>query len=164
MKASIVMLILCRNEADIICENLSYHLRHGVDAFVIMDNGSIDGTRDLVAEFEKLGVATIVDQPMHIKAQGKWMTELAGIALDKYQPDWIIASDVDEFWIPDNGNILTTMQQNALGNKHGWCTVQRFNMLLSQKQLKNAGRFWQINLCAHHPFSYPPEYIGISKP
>jgi FkbM family methyltransferase len=164
MKASVVMLILCRDEADIIRENLSYHLHHGVDAFVIMDNGSIDGTRDLLVEFEKLGVTTIVDQPMHIKAQGQWMTELAGMARDKYQPDWVIANDADEFWIADNGNIRTTLMHSAEGKQVGWCTVPRFNMLLSRKLLNKSGKFWQITLCAHNPYSYPSEYIGIDKP
>jgi FkbM family methyltransferase len=165
MKSSVVMVILCRDESDIIRESLAYHLHHGVEAFVVMDNDSTDGTRDILAEFEKLGVATIVEQPMHTKAQGKWMTELARLALDKYQPDWVLASDADEFWVSEEGNIATTLSQNSGGPDVGWHTVERFNMLLSRKQLKDpTGKFWQTSICVEKAFPFPMEYMGVDKP
>ena len=37
-------LMMVRNEADLVRANLAFHLASGVDAFLIVDNGSSDGT------------------------------------------------------------------------------------------------------------------------
>ena len=42
------MNLLIKNEADIIAENIHVHSALGVDSFVVMDNGSTDGTVDII--------------------------------------------------------------------------------------------------------------------
>jgi hypothetical protein len=42
----IIMTILVKDEIDIIERNIKVHSKLGVDAFVVMDNNSTDGTRE----------------------------------------------------------------------------------------------------------------------
>lgn len=101
----IVMTILVRNEEDIIGENLEYHLNKGVDHFIITDHYSIDGTMDILREYEKKGVAEVRVEQSNEHHQAQWVTEMARQALSKYDASWIINNDADEFWIPQKGNL-----------------------------------------------------------
>ncbi|MDJ0933171.1 MAG: glycosyltransferase family 2 protein [Breoghania sp.] len=65
------MNLLIRDEADVIRENLEFHFERGVDHVIVTDNGSEDRTRDVPAEFERMGVATIIGEPEQNYAQGK---------------------------------------------------------------------------------------------
>ncbi len=47
----LAMTLMVRDEADIIGAMLDHHLRQGVDIFIVTDNGSIDGTREIIEEF-----------------------------------------------------------------------------------------------------------------
>ena len=42
------MTLIVRNEADIIEDNLRYHRAQGVDFFIALDNGSTDGTLEIL--------------------------------------------------------------------------------------------------------------------
>jgi hypothetical protein len=42
------MTLLVKNEIDIIEDNIRFHAKQGVDCFAVMDNGSNDGTRELL--------------------------------------------------------------------------------------------------------------------
>jgi glycosyltransferase involved in cell wall biosynthesis len=53
----LVMTILVKNEADIIEDNIRFHAAQGVDAFLVMDNDSSDGTSDIL---QKLGADLII--------------------------------------------------------------------------------------------------------
>ena len=50
------MTLLVRNEEDIIRENIEFHLSQGVSYFIATDNRSIDGTADILREYEAKGV------------------------------------------------------------------------------------------------------------
>lgn len=101
----LVMSLLVRNESDVVRDNITFHLAHGVDHVVATDNGSDDGTRDILAEFERMGVATIIDEPAQICAQATWVTRMALLARDELQADWILNNDADEFWVAPSGNL-----------------------------------------------------------
>jgi glycosyltransferase involved in cell wall biosynthesis len=92
----ILATILARNEEDIIGYNITHHIREGVDAFIITDNGSTDKTKEIASSFQQ--VKLIIDEPEYNHNQTKWVTRMARIAYD-YNPDWIIHLDCDEFWI-----------------------------------------------------------------
>ena len=101
----IVMTILVRNEEDVIGENLEYHLNNGVDHFIITDHHSTDGTRDILREYERRGVAEVRVENSIEHHQAQWVTEMARKAHEKYDATWVINNDADEFWIPQKGNL-----------------------------------------------------------
>ena len=47
----LAMTLLVRDEADIIEANLRYHRAQGVDFFVVGDNGSEDGTLEILERY-----------------------------------------------------------------------------------------------------------------
>ncbi len=121
---TLVMTILVKNESDIIEANIRTHSNLGVDAFMIMDNNSTDGTREILSKLSKEFDITIIDEKGYYQ-QKKFMTKLAFLVKKKYKPDWIINSDADEFWIPiDNRNL-----KEHLKFKGGVVRVDRFNIL-----------------------------------
>jgi len=98
------MTLLVRDEIDIIRENIEFHLNHGVDFVIITDNGSIDGTRDAIAEYERMGIAHIIDDPIQDCSQHRPVTRMAHLARDRYKADWVLSNDADEFWYPVSRN------------------------------------------------------------
>jgi len=120
----LVMTILVKNESDIIEANIKTHSKLGVDAFVIMDNNSTDGTREILEKLKDDYDLIILDEKSHYQ-QKKFMTKLAFIAKEKYKASWVINNDADEFWIPEN----TIRLKEYLAFKGGVCWVYRNNML-----------------------------------
>jgi len=119
----LTMTILIKNEIDIIEKNIRYHAKKGVDSFVIMDNNSTDGSRELLDELKKEFEITIIDEK-GVYNQAKWMTKLSNIAKEKYNPKWLIPNDADEFWYSEKS------LKEVLPNKGAVLTVDRFNFLL----------------------------------
>jgi len=52
----LVMTLLVRDEEDIIGENIEFHIRQGVDFFLVMDNNSIDNTKNILKKYEESGI------------------------------------------------------------------------------------------------------------
>lgn len=146
----LVMTILCRNEVDIIEANIRLHALLGVDAFVVMDNGSTDGTREVLAELENSFDLTVIDQPSQTYQQAKWMLQLAHVARKQKGAHWVISNDADEFWIPQDGGAL----KSKLRVHDSVVTVPRSNMLLTEDALKNAYTFQQACYCVNYPICY----------
>jgi Glycosyl transferase family 2 len=101
----IAMLMVVRDEIDIIEQNIDFHRRLGIEHFVVTDNGSVDGTRDVLAEFiRRLGKSIVViddAEPGH--HQSVRVNRMIQIAKKRFRPRWIISSDADEFWYPASG-------------------------------------------------------------
>ena len=94
----IVMTLLCRDEEDIVGYNIAYHLAQGVDFIVAMDNGSADRTPAMLERFAKLGKLHLIHEPRHIHDQSTWVTGMARMAATRFDADWVINNDADEFW------------------------------------------------------------------
>ncbi len=93
----VVGLYLVRNEADVIETNLRHHFASVIDEAIVLDNGSTDGTLELVAELAE-------DLPIQLASevgavyQSDRMTRLARLATLE-GADWVLPIDADEFWV-----------------------------------------------------------------
>ena len=145
----LVMSILCRNEIDIIEANIKTHATLGVDAFVVMDNGSTDGTREKLEELGQQYDLHVIDQPSQTYQQAKWMKELAVYARDVLNARWVISNDADEFWIPQNGDLKSYLQAND-----SVVTVNRSNVVLTEKALEQGYHFSQADYRVQYPICY----------
>lgn len=93
------MTLLVKDEEDIIEQNLLFHKAMGVDGFIVTDNNSIDGTVDILAKYKEKGwIKELIDEPGNNYDQKKWVDRMIRIARNKYNADWIINADADEFW------------------------------------------------------------------
>ncbi|SDY43425.1 Glycosyl transferase family 2 [Allochromatium warmingii] len=99
------MTLLVKNERDIINANIRYHLANGVDFIIATDNGSSDGTREILADYQQAGALRLIDEPGNDFSQDQWVTRMALLARDKHGADWIINSDADEFWRYPGGSL-----------------------------------------------------------
>jgi hypothetical protein len=96
----LAMTLMVRDEADIIAATLEHHRRQGVDIFIITDNGSIDGTREIIEEFATRANVDLRDDPEHRKQQWRTVTQMARDAATVHRATWVINADADEFWFP----------------------------------------------------------------
>lgn len=97
------MTLLVRDEADIVGANIAFHLHVGVDFVVAMDNGSEDGTREILESFEREGSLYLLHEPGNDMRQSEWVTRMARLAATEFAADWVINADADEFWWPRLG-------------------------------------------------------------
>lgn len=96
-----------RDEADVIDENLQYHLAQGVDEFIVTDNGSSDGTLDVLQRYRDAGLLRLTEEPgadFRREAHG-WVTRMAQQAATEMGADWVVHVDADEFWWPVGGSL-----------------------------------------------------------
>jgi len=93
------MTVMVRDEADIIRPMLEHHLEQGVDVLIVTDNGSVDGTAEILQEFSDRGLIDLRHDPVQRKQQSSVVTGMARDAATLYEADWVINADADEFWI-----------------------------------------------------------------
>jgi len=56
---TLVMTLKVRDEEDVIEDNLRFHRALGVDFFVVMENGSVDRTPEILARYQEAGLAHV---------------------------------------------------------------------------------------------------------
>lgn len=96
---------MCKDEADIIGSTIA-HMLTQVDAIIVRDNGSTDGTLDILHSF---GAAVeVVDDPEVAYYQSRKMTELAASAAAR-GAEWVIPFDADEWWYSPFGRIADVL-------------------------------------------------------
>lgn len=95
----IVMTLMVRDEADIIAAMIEHHLAQGVDLIIATDNGSIDGTREILADYETTGRLELHDYLPQDKNQTSVVSGMASRAAKVHQADWVINADADEFFV-----------------------------------------------------------------
>lgn len=128
----LVMTLLVRNEKDIIRHNIDFHLSKGVDFIIATDNDSTDGTREILAEYEKRGILHVIDEKGKDHDQAGWNNHMTTIARDKYNADIVFHCDADEFWHPRAGNL----KYEILKRPEDILIVDVVNILLSDKSGK----------------------------
>lgn len=104
---SVALVMMIKDEEDIIYENLIWHFCLGFRKFVIVDNNSSDNTRSLIEKFKKevlnQAIVVIIDDPILEYIQNK-VTTSAFLLAKMIWPDveWVFPVDADEFWLVEN--------------------------------------------------------------
>lgn len=98
-----VAVCMVKDEADVIEHTITKMLDQ-VDAIIVADNGSTDGTREIL---DRLDV-TVIDDQEPAYYQSRKMTELAKLAGDS-GADWVIPFDADEVWYSPFGRIADVL-------------------------------------------------------
>lgn len=145
----LAMTILVKNESDIIADNIRVHAKLGVDCFIVMDNDSTDGTREILDSLRDVYDLQIIDQKEQTYRQRQWMTQLAVTARDQHGADWVISNDADEFWLPKHGNL-----KSGLDRKGSCISISRHNMLLTEECLLPGYRYFDSALRVDNPVYY----------
>ena len=76
----LVLTLLCRDEADILESMLRFHLAQGVDRIIATDNGSVDGSLEILQRFERRGQLTLLQEAEQTHDQAIWVTRMARMA------------------------------------------------------------------------------------
>lgn len=87
---------MCRDEADIAATTLR-HLATQVDFLIVADNGSVDGTRDILADLSRELPLTVIDDLDRAYYQSRKMTSLSRLAGER-GATWVVPADFDEIW------------------------------------------------------------------
>ncbi len=93
----VVVVCIVKDEADYLEEWLAYHVALGVDHFVIYDNGSTDGSAELLERFINHGLVTRIDWPL---GGGQLAAYNHALRLFGAATRWLAYFDVDEFLVP----------------------------------------------------------------
>jgi glycosyl transferase family 2 len=114
---TIVMTLLVRDEADIIDEQIAFHLSAGVDFILATDHRSSDGTTEILETYRRDGHLRLIRREDERIRQSEWMTRMARLAATEHGADWVINSDADEFWWPVDGTLHDVL--GAVPNDYG---------------------------------------------
>src|SRR5579863_7731452 len=95
---TLVLTLLVKNEADIIVDNIFYHYARGVDHIIVTDNGSVDGTLEILQALQEDGLIYLLREKLY--NQDRIVNKMGKIAKDKYGATILIHADADEFWTP----------------------------------------------------------------
>lgn len=112
----VVMTLMVRDEADIISPMIEHHLAQGVTLFIVTDNASTDGTREILQAYADKGVLELHDDPRHEKQQAEVVTAMARRAASVHGADWVINADADEFFLPVQSQTLAEALSNMPSN------------------------------------------------
>lgn len=108
MKLFIAAII--KNELNSVLEWVAYHRVLGVSGFIIADNGSNDGTRELLGDLAKIGILTVLDHPT-IGTQKPQLPAYDRILRTcPRDVDLLAFIDADEFLLPlEQGQLQATL-------------------------------------------------------
>ena len=111
----LIMTIVCQNEIDIIEMMIKFHLSMGVDGIIVTDHRSTDGTRELLYDLKKHGlILEVIEQNEVDHLHSKFTIPMIEMARDKYDAEWIISADADEFYYARSRNLKNELKN--IGN------------------------------------------------
>jgi predicted O-methyltransferase YrrM len=124
-------LMMVRNAADILQINLLHHLALGIDQFLIVDNGSTDGTSQIL---EQLSRDTGRVQWTRDEGPYRQAEITTGLAHEAYLQgaDWVVPVDADEFWHAPGGDLRQVLERTEAGA----LGVQLVNFVQRREQLE----------------------------
>jgi Glycosyl transferase family 2 len=116
----LIMTLLCQDDVDIVEKHIRFHLAMGVDGVIVTDHRSTDGTRELLADLKRKGlVLDVIHEDIEVPvADGRsylaaWIMRMIDLAKTKYQADWIINADQDEFFFAKSLDLKADILKSA---------------------------------------------------
>lgn len=130
----LVMTLLVKDEVDIIEDQLIYHFNQGVDMAVVTDDGSQDGTREVLESFAQTPYLQLVEPAdgTYMRDESAWRTRLGRLAATTYGADWIIHADADELWWPLVGDLRDSV--NLVPPNYGAILAPTCNFLYTHDE------------------------------
>jgi glycosyltransferase involved in cell wall biosynthesis len=122
MPTKLVAISRVRNEVDII-EAFVRHHAYYCDKLLILDDGSTDGTYEVLVQLRSQGLPLVVMRERSIGyEQRRYMTKLLHTAVHQFGADWVAPIDADEFIEPAGGLTLADALANAeqMPQEIGW--------------------------------------------
>ena len=112
--ARTVAVCMARDEEDVIASTVA-HMLAEVDAVIVADNLSTDGTRKILDELaaSSTGRLVVVDDPDPAYRQSEKMTALALRARLDLGAEWVVPFDADEVWYSPFGRIADVLADVA---------------------------------------------------
>jgi hypothetical protein len=111
----VVLAFRARDQADLVDALVSYHLNAGVDFVIATDHRSADGTAEILEGYERQGYLRL------LRDTGEEITplrsEMARLAFEEHDADWVLHGDGDEFWWPRGGSIPEVLR--AVPERYG---------------------------------------------
>jgi hypothetical protein len=98
---------MVRNERDVV-DGVVRHMAAEVDHLIIADNGSTDGTRDVLDQLARELPLTVVDDPEPGYYQSRKMSVLAALA-GTAGATWVVPFDADEIWYSRHGRVADAL-------------------------------------------------------
>ena len=109
---SVWAVAMVKNEVDIIGQTIDHLRRQGVDGVLVVDNGSTDGTRELLLERVDEAFLFVGDDHEPAYYQAPKMQFLARWAA-RQGADWIVPFDADEWWFGADRSLAETLRAST---------------------------------------------------
>ena len=93
----VAIVAIVKDEAEYLEEWLAFHLALGVDHFFIYDNGSTDGSAELLERYINHGLVTRIDWPI---GGGQLAAYNHSLRMFGNAAEWLAYFDPDEFLVP----------------------------------------------------------------
>ena len=90
------MTLLVKNEEELLEKNLLFHKAMGVDAFIVTDNNSADGTYGIIEKYRRKGwVVDVIRETATGYEQKEWVDRMIWRAKTSFGADWVINADAE---------------------------------------------------------------------
>ena len=145
----LIMTLLVKNEETLLEQNLIFHKKMGVDAFIVTDNNSTDSTPYIINKYREKGwIVEVINETATNYEQKAWVDRMIWMAKTKYYADWVINADADELWYSPSGNF-----KNELSDTR--CNVITCNMKCMYPEEDKPFYLWEN---AVNPVATPENY------
>lgn len=147
-----------KNEYESVLEWLAFHRVVGFEHFIIADNGSNDGTHELLTTLSKLGLVTVLEFPTTGERKPQLPAYSSMLSLCPSNIDALAFIDADEFILPMDGSdsILPLVERlfepkDVSAIALNWATFGSSGHLFTEKGLvierftKKAAQFFEVN-------------------
>ncbi len=149
------MTLLVRDEADIVDEQIAFHLDAGVDFVIATDNRSQDGTTEILERYQREGRLHLIRESGEDLRQSEWVTRMARLAATDFGAEWVLNTDADEFWWPQGGGLGEVLA--AVPARYGVVRGAWRNFVPRPEDGRSFFERMTVRLCTpafhHHPLS-----------